>query len=171
MRRLIVVCTFLIAACGENRQSVAMRDSEGNTRSLEVVDKGASRTVTSGDGLIRAEGSRGGDKARFPEFAPQYPGAKVQSAVDMAVGGSATGGVQQHIITQFTADTPDAVIAFYKDKVGTSGKRLQELKTGTGPMLVIGGRSIMDMDAAVTVMTVAGGTSVNVTVQERTARP
>jgi hypothetical protein len=169
MRILLTTLAFLLAACGQGDQTVAYRDSEGNTKNISVENAGGTRTVTSEDGMIRAVGTQGGKDARFPDFAPQYPGAKVQNVTNMNLGPAGGSGFKQHIITMQTTDSPEAVVAFYKGKIAAQGKRLQEIKTGSGPMLVIGGTSPADMDAAVTVMPVpSGGTSVNVTVQERT---
>jgi hypothetical protein len=168
MRQSILVCALLLSACGQSSETVTVKDSEGNERSVEVTQNGDTRTVTSGDGLIKAEGKMGGKDARFPAFAPQYPGSEVQGVVDMTAGTSATGGMKQNIITQSTKDTPEAVVAFYKEKAAGSGKRVQEIKSATGPMLIIGGTSMIDMEATVTAMPVpSGGTSVNVTVQEK----
>ena len=165
MRFVGLLPLVFLTACGGTSETISHSDSEGTTRSIEVNDSGGKRTVTSGDGLIKAEGTQGGAEARFPAYAPQYPGAKVQSVVNMDVGGS----VKHHVITQMTSDTPDAVMAFYKAKVAASGKAVKELKSATGPMLMIGGKSLMDMEGSVTAMPVpSGGTSVNVSVQERT---
>ncbi len=115
------ILTFSLAislvACGQSGQSgpsgqsgksVSVKDGEGKIRSVEVTESGSKRTVTSADGVIKAEGTQGGKNARFPAYAPQYPGATVQSVVDMNISTS----VKQHIITQQTPDSPDKVIAF-----------------------------------------------------------
>jgi hypothetical protein len=165
MRNSILVLAMFLAACGQSDQTVTYKDSEGKERSLEVSDSGADRTVTSDDGLIKAKGSQGGEKARFPAYAPQYPGAKVQSVVDMDVGQSGSTKITQHIITMHTPHAPDAVISFYRAKISAAGKSMKEVKSGTGPMLMIGGSSPLDMEGAITAMPVAsGGTSVNVSV-------
>lgn len=164
---LSVVTTIVsLAGCGQGNQTVTVKDSEGVERTATVADSGDTRTVKSGDGLITATGTQGGKNARFPAFAPQYPGSTVQAVVDNTVGTAATGGVKMHIITMRTDDAPDAVMAFYKSAAG--GKRLQELPSGTGPTLIIGGTGMTDYEAAITAMpTPSGGTSVNVTLQER----
>lgn len=165
MRKAIIVSALLLAACGQSDQSVTYKDSEGNDRSVSVTDNGGERTVTSDDGMIQAKGRQGGEKARFPAYAPQYPGAKVQSVVDMDVGQSGSTKITQHIITMHTPHAPDAVISFYRTKISAAGKSMKEVKSGTGPMLMIGGSSPLDMEGAITAMPVAsGGTSVNVSV-------
>lgn len=168
MRSLPLISFLMLAACGQSEQSVSYKDSEGNDRSISVTENGDTRTVTSDDGLIRATGARGGGNARFPAYAPQYPGSTIQSAVDMNAGTAATGGVKQHVITMLTSDTPDDVIAFYKDKLGSSGKSVKEVKSATGPMLMVGGSSPLDMEAMVTATPAStGGTSVNISLTER----
>jgi hypothetical protein len=165
MRKLILVVALFLVACGQSDQKVTYRDSEGNARSLEVRDNGEGRTVTSDDGSIAAKGSRGGAKARFPAYAPQYPGATVQTVVDMDAGQSGSTKIKQHIITMQTPDAPDAVISFYRTKISATGKSVKEVKSETGPMLMIGGPSPLDMEGAITAMPVpSGGTSVNVSV-------
>ncbi len=167
MRSLLLIPTLLLAACGQSDQTVSYEDSEGNEQTINVEDNGDTRTVTSEDGLISAEGSQGGANARFPDYAPQYPGSTVQSAIDLNAGTAQTGGVTQHTITMMTSDTPEAVIAFYAERAAASGKSVTQLDSATGPMLIIGGTSLMDMEGAVTAMPAgAAGTSVNVTVQE-----
>jgi hypothetical protein len=167
MRRLIVMSTLLLVACGGS-DTVSYKDSEGNDRSVTVKDGGDTRTVTSDDGLIKAQGTKGGKNARFPSFAPQYPGATVQVAVDMDIGNGQVKGVNQHMITMQTKDTPDAVIAFYKGKAEATGKSVRQMDSATGPMLMIGGNSPLDAEGYVTAMSVgSGGTSVNVVTQER----
>jgi hypothetical protein len=167
MRGIIISSTLLLAACGSS-DKISYKDSEGNDRSITVEDSGGTRTVTSGDGMISAKGTKGGANARFPGFAPQYPGATVQVAVDMDVGNGKVKGVNQHMITMQTKDTPDAVIAFYKGKAEASGKSVKQMDSATGPMLMIGGNSPLDAEGYVIAMPAgAGGTSVNVVTQER----
>lgn len=157
---------LLLTGCGQSGDHVSIEDSEGNTRSAAVRDEAGTRTVTSDDGLVAAQGSKGGQNARFPDFAPQYPGASVQSAVDMAIGDPARGGARQHTIIQLTGDSADKVLAFYQDKAG--GKQTRILNSATGPMLLIGGTTPLNMEAAVTATAIpSGGTSVTVTVQQR----
>jgi hypothetical protein len=167
MRLLILLSAMLLSACG-NSETIGNKDSEGNDRSISVQDKDGTRSVTSDDGLIRAKGTQGSAKARFPAYAPQYPGANVQSVVDMDVGTGASGGVKQHIITMASPDTPEKVIAFYRSRIGASGKRVKEINGATGPMIVVGGTSPLDAEGYVTAMANGtAGTSVNVVVQER----
>jgi hypothetical protein len=89
----------------------------------------------------------------------------------MDVGTPATGGVKQHTITMQTPDTPEAVIAFYKEKIAAGGKPMTEMNGATGPTLTIGGPGLMDAEGYITAMPVgSGGTSVNVVVQEKLPR-
>lgn len=163
MRKATILSTLLLAACGQSDKTVTYEDSEGNERSVRVTDTGSERSVASDDGMIRGKGSQGGTKARFPAYAPQYPGATIQSVVDMDAGPAGQTNVKQHIITMNTKDTPGAVIAFYKGKIGASGKSVRQVDSATGPMLMIGGTSPLNMEGMVTAMPVAsGGTSVNI---------
>jgi hypothetical protein len=168
MRTPILMSALLLSACGQSEQNITYKDSEGNDRGISVKDSGDTRTVATDDGLITATGSQGSAKARFPAFAPQYPGAKVQSVVDMNAGTVGTGGVKQHTITMLTQDTPDTVIAFYKGKISANGKPVQEMGDATSPMLIVGGPDVMKAEGYITAMPVgSGGTSVNVVVQEK----
>jgi hypothetical protein len=167
MRILMLSSTLWLAACGGS-DTVRYKDSEGNDRSITVQDQDGTRSVASDDGMMRATGTQGSAKARFPAFAPQYPGAKVQTVVDMDVGTGSTGGIKQHIITMASPDTREKVIAFYRTSIGASGKSVKEVNSATGPTLVVGGTNPLDAEGYVTAMANgAAGTSVNVVVQER----
>jgi hypothetical protein len=168
MRNMIIVSTLLLAACGQSGQKVTYKDSEGNDRSISVSDDDGERTVNSDDGLIRAKGTQGGAKARFPEYAPQYPGATIQSVVDINAGPAGQTNIKQHVITMMSKDTPDAVIAFYKGKISASGKSVKQVGSAAGPMLMVGGPSPLDMEAMVTAMPItSGGSSINVSVTSK----
>lgn len=168
MRTLVIVSILLLAACGKSDQTVTFSDSKGDERSLTVKESAGERTVSTDDGLISAKGTQDKSKARFPAYAPQYPGAKVQSVVDIDAGQSGSTKIKTHVITMHTPDAPDAVMSFYRTKVSASGKSVNEVKSDTSPMLMIGGSSPLNMEGSITAMPVAsGGTSVNVSVTEK----
>jgi hypothetical protein len=170
MRRLtislVLAATITLSGCG-GKESVSYTDSEGKTQNIEVSESGGTTTVKSGDGMISATGNQGGANANFPAYAPQYPGATVQSSVDMDMGpgGSA---MKMHVITQQTQDAPDAVTAFYAKAAGDAGKKVDKIDQGGNKMLMVGGTNPVDADAHIAITAVAsGGTSISTSVMKR----
>jgi hypothetical protein len=160
MRFKTLIIAALLAGCGQSDKTVSFKDSEGNTRSVDVSDRGDTRTVRSNDGVISATGTKGGKNAVFPSFAPQYPGSTIASTVEMDMAGR-----KQHMIVQNTSDDTTAVAAFYRTKAEASGKKFQEYPSPAGPTLVIGGTSLMDADATIGIAKAGAVTSVSLSVQ------
>ncbi len=127
MRALIVALTLFLSGCGQSEESVEFKDSEGNTRSVEVIDEGDTRTVKSDDGLMTTVGTQDEDKAKFPDYAPRYTGSKVVSVVDLDMG-----GMKRQMITQHSADAAETVLAFDKSEFAKAGVTVTEMPSGTG---------------------------------------
>ena len=133
MRKLAIALVVFVAACGKSDQTISYKDSEGKKQSIDVTDAGGKRTVKSADGLIKAEGTRGGANAVFPVYAPQYPSAKVVSTVNMDMAGK-----KVQMIVQHSNDSEDKVVAFYKSGFQNASKKIAEHKSETGFMLIEG---------------------------------
>jgi hypothetical protein len=109
-------------------------------------------TVQSKDGKVLATGTQGGQNARFLEYAPAYPGARVQSSVDMSMGGK-----KFHNINQHSADAPEKILAFYEEKAKAAGVTTQRMGGG----LQFGPPGLGNMPAhSITATATATGTSI-----------
>jgi hypothetical protein len=149
-----------LAACGKNTKENAPIADEGMPGVEITSDDGQTRTVQSTDGVIEATGARGDSAARFPAYAPAYPGAKVQASVDMDAG-----GIKQHIITMLTADEAEKVLAFYESQALAAGLPVKRIESATGPMLSIGEPGLGGLaDTMITAMATSSGTTVNIAV-------
>jgi len=115
MRVLILglAAAGLLAGCDQNKPQVVVSQNgttasvSGNGQHITVTDAKTKETVN--------YSSNGLNGASLPAFVPIYPGGKVTTSV---VGsGSSNGGT----VVIETQDSPDAVIAFYKQKSAASG--------------------------------------------------
>jgi hypothetical protein len=105
---LAFAAVLSLPACGSPNAGQSTGRPVASTSKSETGDV---RTAKSGDGLAEATGTQGGSEARLPDFVPAYPGAEVQTSVDMDAG-----GVKMHIVTMVSPDKPDKILAFYKEK-------------------------------------------------------
>jgi hypothetical protein len=107
--------TVTISANGQNFTMKASDEKSGN---FTMSANGGHLTMRASDGnqnvTINATGS-GGD-TRTPDFVAIYPGGKVQSTTVNA-GKDGTGGT----ISFQTAASPEAVIAWYKQRAANEG--------------------------------------------------
>jgi hypothetical protein len=115
--RAVIVALAIAAAltgCDQNKQQNMVVSQNGTTAS--VSGNGEHITVTDAKSKETVNYSSNGlNGANLPAFVPVYPGGKVTTSV---VGsGSSNGGT----IVIETSDSPDAVIAFYKQKSAASG--------------------------------------------------
>jgi hypothetical protein len=116
MRALIlgIGLTCLLAACDQNKQQGSVVVSQNGQ--VSVSANGEHLTVTDAKNKETVNYSSNGlASANLPSFVPLYPGAKVTTSV---VGsGTANGGT----IVFVTSDSPEAVIAYYKQKSAAAG--------------------------------------------------
>ncbi len=122
MRNAIILGTALLtlAACGKSN-SITVPDGKGGTAKIEASDAGGGQskaTITTDQGSMSFSSSTG--SAKFTEFAPQYPGAKVLSSstfnVNMGNQGTSDPG-SSDTAQMVTSDAPEKVMAFYKAKL------------------------------------------------------
>lgn len=113
----LVAATMIIAAAGLSgcgkKDTKVYTDSNGNTVAMSNSGDGH-MTVTGADGAKVEIGA--GSEAKMPSWLPLYPGAKVTASFT-GQGKEGAGGM----VSFTTADAPEAVIAFYKQKAGASG--------------------------------------------------
>ena len=107
IRSLSVACLILsLAACG---QAPEAETAEADAATAAPAEAAPTPAATLAPAQPAAPGA--------PAFAVLYPGARVDGAPTLADGASGPGGV-----LAFTVDaTPDAVIAFYKQRAEAAG--------------------------------------------------
>jgi hypothetical protein len=115
--RKFIAATMMIAAaaltaCGKHDTKV-YSDGKGGSVSVSNTDNGH-MTFTGSNGEKVEFGA--GSNAKMPSYLPLYPGAKVTASFT-GNGKDGSGGM----VTFHTADTPDAVVAFYKQKAKAAG--------------------------------------------------
>ncbi|MGH6871359.1 MAG: hypothetical protein ACREHE_07625 [Rhizomicrobium sp.] len=104
---------FLFAGCGPNPGKSIKVD--GGNAHVTVSGDNTTVTVKSDDGKTTVQyNANGMGNAQLPDFAPLYPGAKVQGSV---TANSSEGGT----VAFETTAKPDDVIAFYKQKSAAAG--------------------------------------------------
>lgn len=93
-----------------------------------------------GDGHMTVTGSNGekveigaGSEAKMPSYLPLYPGAKVTASFT-GQGKEGSGGM----VSFTTPDSPEAVIAFYKQKAGAAGMADTMNMNSGGTLVYIG---------------------------------
>ncbi len=114
--RLVIATLAVVAvslgACGKTEDSgkpTVTATADGYT----VKSRDGSATVTTGAGAAAA--------ANLPAFAPAYPGGQVQSSA-AGIGDAETNG---GMVVFTTTDSPDKVLAFYRNKAQASGLKPQ----------------------------------------------
>jgi hypothetical protein len=114
MRPILVATAFAalsLAACGQK--------DEASKPGVKVSESGVTVTGKDGQAVVRV-----GDAATrtdMPDFAPLYPGAKVESSVADMHQGDADGGM----IVFTVPGKADEVLAFYKARAAAAGFKTQ----------------------------------------------
>ena len=117
MRLITIVAAIaaaaLVAGCDQHPdKTVKIKGKDG---SVTVSGNGEHMTVKSDDGKTTVEfNSNGLGNQKLPDFAPVYPGAKVQGSVTAQTEGGGTFAFE-------SSDAPEKVIAFYKNKAMSAG--------------------------------------------------
>jgi hypothetical protein len=108
-----IAAAALVAGCDQHpSKTVKIKGKDG---SVTVTSNGEHVTMKSDDGKTTVEintNSLGSQK--LPDFAPVYPGAQVKGSVTSQTEGGGTFAFE-------TADAPEKVIAFYKDRAKSAG--------------------------------------------------
>lgn len=151
--RLFLVATAVAAvsltACGK-------KEPETAKPGVQLTPDGYK--VTSPDGAATIVSGKAAAEAKMPDFAPIYPGSKVENAIAKVGNDKADGGT----LIYKAAATPEAVIAFYKEKSAASGfKTEMDANMGAARMFAAGdegsGKALQVIASAAD-----GGTSVQV---------
>jgi hypothetical protein len=132
MRYLILAPALLLAACGSNDKTVTIKGDDGKDMTMTVGEDDGTTTIKTEDGeAVIRQGVAG---AKFPAFAPQYPGSLVTASANFSGKDNESGSM----VTQETTDTPDKVMAFYKGKLTEAGMKIaMETNTPEGGMMAV----------------------------------
>jgi len=150
--RLVIVATAVaalsLAACGKHDE----------TPKPGVKVSGDRVTVTGQDGSTTIVGGKAAAEAKMPDFAPLYPGSKIENAIANLGNDKADGGT----LVYKAAATPEAVVAFYKEKAAASGFKT-EMDANMGAARMFAASDETSGKALQVIASVAdGGTSVQV---------
>ena len=108
-----IAAAALVAGCDQHpSKTVKINGKDGN---VTITANGEHATIKANDGKTTIEintNSLGSQK--LPAFAPVYPGAQVKGSVTSQTEGGGTFAFD-------TADAPEKVIAFYKDRAKSAG--------------------------------------------------
>jgi hypothetical protein len=112
---VLLAAAGLLAGCDQKPKEenhVSIAGKEGN---VTISGNGQHMTMKADNGKTVVEvNSNGIGSTKMPDFAPLYPGAKVQAAVTASENGGGT-------VSFETNAQPADVIAFYKQKTGAAG--------------------------------------------------
>lgn len=122
MRAILLAAALplALAACGKPAEKTTTVQAGGTqvtasaAGSQVTVTDSAGQTTTVKAGAPAAAAASVGPAA--PSFAPAYPGAAILSRIDTPGGGGAV-----TILKFSTKDTPDRVLAFYRDAAAKAG--------------------------------------------------
>ena len=117
---LFAVAMLSLTACGSPKtETIRFADGKGGTTT--ITSDGTKATFT-GEVGASATLDSGAQKARFTDFAPQYPGSTVESAASIAKNGSTS-----QMINLLAKDDGKAVYEFYKASLPKSGAKITEM--------------------------------------------
>jgi major membrane immunogen (membrane-anchored lipoprotein) len=120
MKKLIAVLILglSLSSCGKSdTATINLDDGKGGSTKVSSKNDGerSQVTITGADGKT-ATMSSDAKGAKFPAFAPQYPGSTVTSATNIA-----SNDTNMQTVTMTSSDSVDAVVAFYKESVTKAG--------------------------------------------------
>ncbi|MES2035865.1 MAG: hypothetical protein V4466_16990 [Pseudomonadota bacterium] len=110
MRILLVAAALAavsLAGCGKKEESAKP----------SVTATGEGYTARSKDGTVSVVTGDAAGKAKVPDFAPLYPGARIDSAMDGIGNDQAHGGTLVYKVDA----SPEKVVDFYKEKASAGG--------------------------------------------------
>ncbi|HEY2444158.1 MAG TPA: hypothetical protein VGI20_00275 [Rhizomicrobium sp.] len=130
-----------------NGQKFTMKAGDGKSGNFTMSGDNGHFTLHASDGKENVDINATGDTSslKLPDFVAAYPGGKMQSSVTGA-GSHGGGGT----FTFETADAPEKVIAYYKQKSASAGfKEGLNMNTGTTTMFsAISGKKAIQVVAA-----------------------
>jgi hypothetical protein len=143
------IATLALAGCS---QKVETKDGK-----TVVTTAGVQSTIEQGADAQAAANA-------LPAYAPPYPGAQVVAATQ-----SRLKDTQAAAVTMVTTDTPDQVVAFYKDRLAAAGLgQVSAMNMGIAQMVIVqdvaSGKGVQ-----VIVAKKDGGTQIQVT--QSTSKP
>lgn len=130
-------------ACGflgdEVSEKVSQKVAEKATEEAIEHDQGGDAKVNLQDGHFEVKTDKGSFSMKsgdtlpdgFPSDIPLYPGAKVTSSA-----ASQTPDGQGFMVTAESADTPDKIVAFYKDKLAGAFESKADMNMNGQLMLI-----------------------------------
>ncbi|WP_161392341.1 hypothetical protein [Croceibacterium xixiisoli] len=99
-----------LAACGSSEESTTI----GGTTFAQGSDGAA--TISNENGSLSATDGAAAANTQFPDYAPKYPGATVESALV-----SNTDEGKRTMAVLVTDDSMESVVAFYREKFTAGG--------------------------------------------------
>ncbi len=139
MRLLAIVALTCLSACGSSEESTTI----GGTTYTQQEDGTA--TISNENGSISATEGEAAANTKFPDFAPQYPGSTIESAL---VTNRDDG--QRTMALLATSDGMDKVVEFYREKVTSAGLKV-------GMVHNIDGNGMLSAEAEGKKVSVTGG--------------
>jgi hypothetical protein len=141
---IILLTSTLLAACGDTEKT-----SYNNPVTGEAV------TVQSGSGIPAP--------TNMPDFAPVYPGGKIENVMQ-GTSSDASGGQRGGMVSFATDAAPDTVAAFYREKFGASNLTdRNDLNMNGTLMLTAAAPGDSDRGAQVSIVPAADGSGSQVT--------
>lgn len=126
MRALVVLASLALVACGSSEESTTI----GGTTFTQNESEG-SATITNERGSLTALEGAAAEKTEFPDYAPRYPGAAVESAI---VSTSERGERTTAVLN--TDDTIAQVADFYRARFAAAGLEMgMDMSTDETAML------------------------------------
>jgi hypothetical protein len=151
---MAIAAAALLAGCDQHPdKTIKIKGKDGN---VTISGNNEHMTVKSDDGKTTVEvNSNSLGNQRLPDFAPAYPGAQVKVSVASPTEGGGTFAFE-------TSDTPENVIAFYKDKAASAGLAEKLNMNTNGVVTYMAGAA--DDKKTLQVITTSTGASTNVQV-------
>lgn len=139
----VILLGFALAGCGERETRIPVNAANGENVTLRTGNAIAAPT-------------------NLPEFAPLYPGARIESVLEGNGSTNQNGGM----VAFRTDDAPDKVAAFYKARLDASGLA-ERSSANLGGSMILAANAPEDVDRGVQIsiapITDAPGSYVTVT--------
>jgi|GEM_PF-1126583 len=125
-RAISLIGLVALAACGSGEESTTL----GGTTYTSNEQAGTA-TISGERGTLSVAEGDAAANTPMPDFAPQYPGARITSTLS-----SEREGVKRTNVVLTTADAPAKVVDFYKERFTGSGLEMKsEMIVETGGIL------------------------------------
>ena len=143
LRPVLLLLSLSGLACGflgdQVSEKVSQKVAEKATEEAIEHDQGGDAKVNLQDGNFSVQTDKGSFSVKsgaalpdgFPSDIPLYPGATVQSSA-----ASTTADGQGFMVTASSADTPDKIVAFYKEKLAGTFQSKADMNMNGSMMLI-----------------------------------